>query len=96
MNDFIYKTWFIYKMLCVGDGRKKTWNEKNPRLVALPSPFYDMEADCFSVSENAEKQVGGGADLMGKKEKTRSGAVSTGRMNLFRLGYKIFRRGGLE
>ena len=29
----------------MGMGEKK--NEKNLRLVALPSPFYDMEADCF-------------------------------------------------
>ena len=43
--------------------RKKTRNEKIPRLVALPSPFYDMEADYFPVSENAE--VWGGSDLMG-------------------------------
>ena len=74
MNDFIYKTWFIYKMLYDGDGRKKPETKKNPRLVALPFPFYDMEADCFPVSENAEKQAGPtlsgrGADLMGKKQK---------------------------
>ena len=49
---------FIYKMLYVGDGRKnietKKEREKIPRLVALPSPFYDMEADCFPESENAD------------------------------------------
>ena len=48
---------FIYKMLYVGHRRKKKKrNEKIPRLVALPSPFYDMEADCFPVSENAENK----------------------------------------
>ena len=46
---------FIYKMLYVGDG-KKNRNEKIPCLVALPSPIYDMEADCFPVSENAENK----------------------------------------
>ena len=25
-------------------------------LVALQSPFYDMEADCFSVSKNTENK----------------------------------------
>ena len=59
MNDFIYKKGFIYKMLHDGDGRKKPeTKKKNPRLVTLPSPFYDMETDCFPVSENAEKQAG--------------------------------------
>ena len=56
MNDFIYKTWFIYRMLYDGDGRKKTETKKYPCLVALPSPFYDKEADCFPVSENAENK----------------------------------------
>ena len=57
MYDFIYK-------MCVGDGRKKPETkaktnknkEKIPRLVALPSPFYNMEADSFPVSENAENK----------------------------------------
>ena len=59
---------------------------KNPkRKNSLPSPFYDMEANCFPVSENAENKpdlpyVGGGFDLMEKK--TGSGTVRTGRMNL--------------
>ena len=46
-------------MLYNGNGRKtpKYKNEcqnqgKIPRLVALPSPFYEMAADCFPVSEN--------------------------------------------
>ena len=54
---------------------KKAETKKNPRLVALPSPFYDMEADYFPVSENAENkpdlpEVEVGADLTGKKKKT--------------------------
>ena len=35
-------------------GEKKTERKKIPRLAALPSPFYNMEADCFPVSKNAE------------------------------------------
>ena len=50
MNDF------IYKMLYVGDGRKKSETKKFP--VWLPSypRFYDMEADCFPVSEKDENK----------------------------------------
>ena len=50
MNDF------IYKMLDVEDGRKKPETKKFP--VWLPSypHFYDMVADCFSVSVNAENK----------------------------------------
>ena len=48
------------KMLYDGDGRKTPkytkdeTREKIPRLVALPSPtpVYEVEADCFPVSEN--------------------------------------------
>ena len=43
-------------MLYDGDGRKTPQKEKNPRLVALLSPFYDMEANCFLVSEDAENK----------------------------------------
>ena len=47
---------FVYKMLYIGDGRKKTRNEKILRLVGFPSPFYDMEADSFPMSEDAENR----------------------------------------
>ena len=47
-DDFIYKN-----VVCDGDGRKTA---KKFHLVALPSPFYDMEADCFSVSKNTENK----------------------------------------
>ena len=75
------------------------WQKKNETKnfpVWLPShpPFYDMEANCFPVSENAENKPD--LDLMGKKEKAGSGTVRTGKMNLFWWGSKIFRRGGLE
>ena len=45
----------------LGIGEKKTRNEKNKKEkfpVRLPShsPFYDMEPDCFPVSENAENK----------------------------------------
>ena len=37
---------------------QKTKQRKNiPRLVALPSPrLYEVEADCFPVSENTENK----------------------------------------
>ena len=40
----------------LGMGEKKSSKRKIPRLVALPSPFYDVEADCFPVSENAKNK----------------------------------------
>ena len=43
-------------MLYVGDGRKKKRKEKIPRLVALPSPFYDMKAGYFPVFEKTENK----------------------------------------
>ena len=48
-NDFIYKN-----VVCDGDGRKtakkiSVWLPSHPR-------FYDMEADCFSVSKNTENK----------------------------------------
>ena len=49
------KKYFIYKnVVCDGDRRKTA--KKFP--VWLPSypPFYDMEADCFSVSKNTENK----------------------------------------
>ena len=95
---------FNYKdVMGVGEKnpKEKRKRKKNPRLVALPSPFYDMEAGCFSVSENAENKpdllwVGGRSNLMGQKKKAESGAVWTGSMNLFWWGSKIFRKCGLE
>ena len=38
--------------------KKKTKEnaKKIPCLVAHPSPFYDMEVDCFLVSENTENK----------------------------------------
>ena len=49
--------------------------EKKPKRKNSPfgcPPFYDMEADCFPVSENAENKPEGGTDLMRKKEKAGS------------------------
>ena len=56
------------KCLYVGDGRKSpetkakkikpTKSKEKFRLIALPSPFYDMEANCFLVFENAENKHG--------------------------------------
>ena len=56
MNDFIYKTWFYLQNIACWGYEKNPETKKIPRLVALPSPFYDMEADCFPVSENAENK----------------------------------------
>ena len=43
-------------MMGVGEKTPKTKRRNQgkdfPRLVALPSPVYEMEADCFPVSEN--------------------------------------------
>ena len=91
MFDFIYRNDF-YLQRCDGNGRKKPerekeMKEKNPRLYALLSPFNNMEADCFPVSENAENKpdllkVGGGSNLIGQKKKEESDAVRTGSLNL--------------
>ena len=40
----------------MGMGEKIPKRKKSP-FGCLPIPFYDMEADCFPVSENAEKQA---------------------------------------
>ena len=45
----------LYKKCGVWWGWEEN-REKIPRLVALPFPFYDMEADCFSVSKNTENK----------------------------------------
>ena len=55
---------YLQKMIYDGDGRKtpKYENEyenqgkKIPRLVALPSPVYEIEADYFPVPENTENK----------------------------------------
>ena len=51
-------------MLYDGNGRKKNTlkytkdktKEKIPRLVALPSPVYKVEADYFPMSKNTENK----------------------------------------
>ena len=91
MNDFISKMLYEY----AGDERKP--KGKNSRLVALPSPFHDIEAD-------RERRKEAGPTLSGRgiwsnreeKERAGSGAVRTGRVNLFWWSSKIFKRGGLE
>ena len=55
MNDFIYKTGFIYKM-CDGDGRKNPETKKFPVWLLSHPYFYDMKADSFPVPENAENK----------------------------------------
>ena len=54
MYDFIYRDDYLFTRMA-----EKTWKRKgNERKIPvwLPSHprFYDMEADCFPVSENAE------------------------------------------
>ena len=64
MYDFIYNLWFIYNESIWWGWEKKHKNEKHKtkekdflRLVAfLPPPVYDMEANCFPVSENTENK----------------------------------------
>ena len=50
---------FIDKMLYVGDGRKKRLKtrKKFPVWFLSHPSFYDMEADCFPMSENAENKA---------------------------------------
>ena len=64
MNDFIYTIWFIYKNVIWWDGRKipeinKRRNKGKKFPVWLPShpPVYEVEADCFPVSENTENKL---------------------------------------
>ena len=40
--------------MCDGDGRKTV--KKFPVWLPSQPPLYDMEADCFSVSKNAENR----------------------------------------
>ena len=61
MYDFIYNLTFIYNESIWWGWEKKPKHEKYetkekdfPRLVALP--VYEMEADCFPVSENTENK----------------------------------------
>ena len=58
MNDFIYNTWFYLQNSCILGMGEKPRNEKISCLVALLSPFYDMEGDCFPVSKLRRKQTG--------------------------------------
>ena len=44
--------WIILFAKCY----KLGMGEKTLKRNALPSPFYDMEADCFPVSENVENK----------------------------------------
>ena len=64
MYGFIYKTWFYLQNIVYGRWEKKT-KRKQKRIkpkkkfsVWLPSHphFYDMEADCFPVSEITENK----------------------------------------
>ena len=56
MYDFIFKIWFYLQNVVCWGWEKKSRNEKIPRLVTLPSPSYDMKADCFPVSEKDENK----------------------------------------
>ena len=55
MHDSIYKKWFYIQKCGVWWGWDKN-HEKILRFLPLLSPFYDMEADCFSESENTENK----------------------------------------
>ena len=74
MYDFIYETWFYLQNVVGWGSEKKPETEKFPVWLPSHPAFYNMETDCFLVSENAENKpdlplVGGGSDLMGKKKK---------------------------
>ena len=67
MYGFIYNLWFIYnEFYTMGMGenprnakKRKTEAKNKEKLpVWLPSnpPVYEMEADCFPVSENTENK----------------------------------------
>ena len=82
MNDFIYKTWFYLQNAVCWGLEKKTWNEKIPRLVALPSPLLQYGGRLFSCVRECRKQAGptlSGKSIWsnGKKDKAGSGSVRT-------------------
>ena len=60
MCDFIYNLWFIYREFHMMVMREKTQNTTKRKIfpVWLPShlPVYEMEDDCFSVTEDTEKK----------------------------------------
>ena len=69
MNDFIYKTWFIYKMLYDQDGKKKTETKNKSPFSCAPIPLLRYGGRLLSGILERQKQVGGGVDLMGNKKK---------------------------
>ena len=63
MDDFIYNLWFIYNHCVMGVGEKprniyraKTKEKKFPVWLPSHPPVYEMETDCFPVSENTENK----------------------------------------
>ena len=55
---FYLQRWFYFQG-CNGDGgknRKKKGKQKKKIWLLSHPPFYDMEANCFPVSENAENK----------------------------------------
>ena len=62
MHDFIYKDDICTINEYDGDGRKKPkkkWNktkEKFPLWLPSHPPVFDIEADCFLVSEGSENK----------------------------------------
>ena len=64
MCGFIYNSWFIYNeyyMMGMGEKPQNIRKAKSRKNfpVWLPShpPVYEMEADCFPVSENIENKL---------------------------------------
>ena len=109
LNSWMECMILFIEIMCDRNGRKtpkdktirlKT-KEKFPVWLLSHPHFYDMEANCFPVSENTENEldltyVGGIPNLMGQKKKTGSDAVRTGSMNLYKRDSKIFRKSRLE
>ena len=64
MYDFIYKKWFYLRNFVCWECRKIPETKEKTNKTKKKSPlwwfshphFYDMEADCFPVSENAENK----------------------------------------
>ena len=61
MYDFIYKNDFLYKNvyeMAMGENHWKRMQKRNPRLVALPSPFLRYGGRLFSSVREHRKQNG--------------------------------------
>ena len=56
MHDFIYKDDICTINEYDGNGRKKTKKKKQGKIPRFVILIYDIEADCFLISESAENK----------------------------------------